>query len=249
MKRRREGKSHEDEDVVDGRRSRKHVARAMRRRLVARAGTAYVEAEGGRPRTEICHAAGSSGASLDDSTVGRLERGWDPGTRYLSFALGSHDVRLCGRNFAPLRPPKLLRRPVDLPSSLHAIHPATRPLFHRHVRAPCHVQAAFARPDGLRNVPWTALGPHGPSVFSVLARRAPSLAPRRVFGRVYRPRVGRTTCGTRWNGTMATAGAHARLQQQLEEKISAFRGVQKGERKDEKRWSRWRQKRTRWKGR
>lgn len=165
MKRRRGGKSHQDEDEVDERRSRKHVARAMRRHLVARAATASVEAEDGRPRAAIRHAVGSSGALFDNSTVGRLERGWDPGPRYLSFALSSHDVRLCGRNLAPLRPPKLLRRPVDLLSSLHAIHPATRPLFHRHVRAPCHVQAAFARPDGLRNVPWTALGPHGPSVF------------------------------------------------------------------------------------
>ena len=221
----------------------------MRRNLVARAATASVEAEDGTTRTAIRHAVGSSGALLDDSTVVRSERGWDPGTRYLSFALGSHDVRLCGRNLAAIRPPKLLRRPADLPSSLSAIHPATRALFHRHVRAPCHVQAALARPDGLRNVPWTASGPYGSSVFSVLARRPPSLAARRVFGRVYRPRVGRTTCGTRWNGTMATAGAHARLQQQLEEKISAFRGVQKGERKDEKRWSRWRQKKPRWKGR
>ena len=92
---------------------------------------------------------------------------------------------------------------------------------------------------------WTAwtVGLFGPG------SAAPSLAARRVFGRVYRPRVGRTTCGTRWNGTMATAGAHARLQQQLEEEISAFRGVQKGERKEEERWSRWRQKKPRWKGR
>lgn len=103
MKRRRGCRSHQDEDEIDERRNRRHVARAIRRHLVARAATASEEARDGRTWTVGCLPVGSSGSVLANSTVGRLERGWDPRARYLSYALGTHDACLCGRNLGPLR--------------------------------------------------------------------------------------------------------------------------------------------------